>query len=342
MQGGAVKIGRATWLLGLLVALATLAARLRLAAGESPGAVAYWVADRDAGAVVGLDHQLFVARRYELPWPVRVLPWRGAGVVVASAAAGGPEGPHELIALDANGMCVQRWPCDPVIDLTVASDRLVAVVETGRGRALVEHSLHTGGTSPALGLGSSFTCCTFSGNRLFVGTRHGSVHIFDEDFQLEHVARPVEWVSDLEPGPQRGSVWVLDATSTGRLVCFGPGFGVCWSVALGFQPGVHELDINGPTIVSNETEECAWLIEPETRRLRCFGSDGVLACSVELATANGLARGAACGQSGLLLSGAGAIHQLGPGGRPALGQGGFDFVVDVCSQLDSRSRFSSP
>src|SRR5688572_32270980 len=88
-----------------LGALLSLAWR-RLSAGGTGGPAGeprYFAADRDAGALVVLDRDLFVVRRVPLEFPIELELRRDGRLWVACASAAGPLGPHRLRRIAATG-----------------------------------------------------------------------------------------------------------------------------------------------------------------------------------------------------------------------------------------------
>jgi hypothetical protein len=119
IRGEAVFGGmdRSSWIgLGLLAALTAAGCRR---SGEVPGEVVGWVADRDGGALVGLDDELFVVARLEVRSPVAL--WtEGEGTVVLEAVDGSPRGRHcrREFGLQSDG----EWGLGPSLEWT-AQDR---------------------------------------------------------------------------------------------------------------------------------------------------------------------------------------------------------------------------
>lgn len=75
--------------------------------------VRWWVADRAAGRLFGLDAGLLVRVEQGVRAPVAVATG-SAGTWVASARGGGRDGPHHLVLLDECGACIARHPVGPV------------------------------------------------------------------------------------------------------------------------------------------------------------------------------------------------------------------------------------
>jgi len=101
-------------LAGALLALAVRRPRAEL------GPPAYWVADRDAGALIGLDADLLAVARRDWPWPLALAPAPGDGLWVASAPAGHPGGGQRLSLLDPDVGEVAGWDVGRVLDLEAA------------------------------------------------------------------------------------------------------------------------------------------------------------------------------------------------------------------------------
>ena len=317
------------WSLGALVALsAATVAAVRSVTGPAAqdlfdagrtavGPVEFWAADRDASTLVGLDADLFVARRIALPWPVRVVERPGGGVWAVSAVAGDPLGAHRIVRYAADGQPRGSLGIDPPFDVARADDGLIAVVLTAPATRALIH-VDDGLTPRTIASSPDDLGCTAIGTSVYVGTESGVVRRHDLATGAVASAPVGTQIGDLAPGPG-GRVFVLDVGAPARLALVDPDLTVVWAVPVGLA---------AQTVVPIPDQERVWLADTTAARARRFGPDGVLELDVTLPL-SGLDRGVAAANEHLYLTAPGAVLHVDPSGTLAPGQGGFDYLVDI-------------
>lgn len=318
-EGGA---GLAVCAAGLGVLGACLAA---LAVAEPPpvppGETAVWVADRDASRVYGLDAGLHLARRIAVDWPLDVEAAHDGGLWVVRSAAGTAASTHRLDRLDADGNLVTELWIERAVDLDVLAGGEEALFVEQRAAAparLVR--VRTEGSLFQLLERDGLRCVVGERERAVVGTSDG--HVLRVEVATGAVSSDADiggTIRDLAPGPEAGTVWVLDDSASGRVLLLGADLAPRWSTPLP-RPAAHLAPVRG--------EERVWLAnttEPCVVRLGPGGHLELESCGLPLP---GLERALAW-RDGVLATAVGAVLRLDRHGNLAPGQGGFDYVVDL-------------
>jgi hypothetical protein len=286
-----------------------------------PGPPVTWVADRDADAVIGLDAELFVSRRFELESPVELAVRSDRSVWALSARDGHPLGAHDLVLHSADGRREAVATFGPVFDLDLLGDDALVVEHSGEHGRVVR----VGAARPATNLLElpTATCAAGAGERLLVGTTDGEVWLVDATtLPVTVVAKRAVGgpLGDVAVGPTPGSWWTLGLGGAGRLCLLDPDLTPRWMVA----PGVHALHL-APV----RGAERVWLADTTEPFARRFGAHGAIELDVADLPLAGLDRAVALADGGLLLAAPGAVLRLDADGAVAPGQGGFDFLVDI-------------
>ena len=313
-----VAIGLAGCALGGALAILLAVAR----GGEepsTPGRVQVWVSDRDGQALIGLDRDLLVAARVEVPWPTEIEACEGGGVWAVSAREGDPLGAHDLLRLLPDGGLGAPIEVGPVIHLaTVGVDALVTEREED-GATRVRRFAPDGMASLVAELPDAL-CASGVGERVIVGTARGAVLAFGRGAPAGSQLGGA--ICDVAPGPSAGAWWVLERKhgGPGRLLLLDAELRTLWSVSCELEAS-HLAPVAG--------QERIWLVDA-ARPLACrFGPGGVLELACGPLPQAGLGRAAALDDGGLLVAAPGALLHLDARGRLVPGQGGFDFLTDV-------------
>lgn len=293
----------------------------KLAADFEPGPPTTWVADRDAQALVGLDDELFEARRIELASPVEVELAQDGGLWAVSASESHPLGRHDLVRYAVDGARSAALTFGPVYDLDrLGPDALVVERQGALGRVV---RVTLAGEVLAVAELANARCASGSGSRAVVGTDDGEVWLFDAAHQPPRVLARRELagpIGDLRPGPTPGTWWALDVGGVARLSLLEPTLATRWTV----EVGLHALHIAPARGV-----ERVWVADTTQPVVRRYGPGGALELDLHDLPHSGLDRGVALEEGGVLLVAPGAVLRLDERGELQPGQGGFDFLVDL-------------
>jgi hypothetical protein len=321
-------LATAAWL-ALGGALAAAVEAMSAIGGEPPRTAArYWAADRDARRVVGLDENLFVVASLPADWPVRLEARGDGGLWVARAASGDPTGPHVLERWSSAGAVLASVPLGPLYDLAcIDGGEALAVAGTATGTrdALIAAG---DGTWRACDAPADVLSVAGRGGQWLLGTESGALELRDVlDPTLVLAQRQLGGiVSDVAPGPRRGSWWALDASgspSHRRIVFLEPDLTTSWERVVGLA--AHSLaPVPG--------EERVWVVDATAPLARRFGPGGTLEIAGAQLALAGAERARALAGGGALFPAAGALLRLDAQGIAAPGQGGFDFLVDVAAR----------
>jgi hypothetical protein len=286
-----------------------------------PGAPRVWVADRDAGALYGLDADLYLARRLLVDWPLAVAAASEGRLWVLRADAGSASARRRLDLLDAAGVILVDLPIERAVDFDVLIEgeralvlesraehapRLLCVDAHGRASSTFEHA----DTSAVVAERSAAVVGSSAGDVWRIDIATGAVVA---------TAHPGGRVVDLARGPTPGSVWMLDADGAGRVVLLAEDLSVRWSAAT-----PHAAVVLAPVA----GEERVWFASPDESCVVRLGPGGVVEvdrCDLPLP---GLGQALAW-RDGVLVCAVGALLHLDSCGGLRPGQGGFEFVVDV-------------
>lgn len=297
------------------------------ASGASGGGpVAAWLADRDGGAVVGLDRERLVVRRIALESPVELALGPDGDLWVACAGAAGPVGPHRLLLVeDESGRIERELALGPVLDLESiegGSGAVLAVEFGSTGARQVVRVSPTGAVTMVERSEDAFCAAAAFGCTL-VGSERGELRLFGPDGQRLARRDFGGVLSDLAPGPESGTWWVLDAAGGAggtRLALLGRDLAPRWVVPAGLA---------ALTLTPVREAERVWLCDGEGALVRRFGPGG----SLELAHIGlahvGASRASVGNDGSVWIAAPGALLCLDAAGGSVPGQGGFGYLVDV-------------
>jgi hypothetical protein len=280
-----------------------------------------WVADRDRGALVGLDRDLFAVARRPWPTPVALEPAGAGRLWVAAALHGMPRGEHRLSLLEPRLGELLALDLPRVIDLaTLTGGQAVWLEDRGGSPWLARTGRASGWRAIEAPAGSQ--CLSAGSGGIAIGARGGRVWRFEG-----------RWT----PGPDLGGA-VLD------LACDGEGG--WWAlarsrrgmVAVRLGPAL-EGRARTPLFPSREGVltvvppgapglGAAWVAAADTARAWCLGPAGEVVAEVPLAL-RGAAAAAVGGDGAPLFALPGAVVRTTPEGEPLPGQGGFERLVDL-------------
>lgn len=297
-------------------------------ASRSPerGPVAGWLADRDGGAVVGLDRERLEVRRIALDTPVELALGPAGDLWVACAGAAGPVGPHRLLLVeDESGRIERELALGPVLDLEAVeggSGDVLAVELGSTGPRQVVRVSPTGAVTLVERSEDAFCAAAAFGCTL-VGSERGELRLFGPDGQRLARRDFGGVLSDLAPGPEPGTWWALDAAGGAggtRLALLGRDLAPRWVVPAGLA---------ALTLAPVRGAERVWLCDGEGALVRRFGPGG----SLELAHIGlahvGASRASVGNDSSVWIAAPGALLCLDGAGASVPGQGGFGYLVDV-------------
>jgi hypothetical protein len=285
-----------------------------------PGPPEVWVSDRDGQALIGLDRHLLLAARVKVPWPTEVEASDGGGVWAVSARDGDPLGAYDLLRLASDGRLADPIEVEAVIDLaTVAGGDALVVERNEDGSTRVRRFAADGRASLVAELPDA-SCASGVRDRVIVGTASGAVLAFGGGAPRH--AQLGGSICDVAPGPSARHWWALDRGRPGasRLFLLDAELRTLWTL---------QCELEGGQLAPVPDQERVWLVDA-ARPLACrFGLGGVLELTCGPLPQAGLGRAAALDDGGLLVTAPGALLRLDACGRPAPGQGGFDFLTDV-------------
>jgi hypothetical protein len=278
------------------------------------GAVAVWVADRDASALVGLDLHLIETLRVELDHPVRVVALEDGGAWVVCAPAGDPRSDQRLVRVDAAGSVQRSFDVGRVLDLAGDGEDGVWRIDEHAGEQRLCRTALGGERSQRTMAGA--TAVAARSEACLIGTVAGRVELTSgscRDLGAGVVALAAAGAAGW---------WVL--LEGGRLVLLDERLATAWERPL---PGARRLAAPaGARQVWASGSEQVWSASPEAVSSRA----GL--------PARGLGACASTAEGGVLVAAPGAVLLLDRRRRLASGQGGFDFLVDLASVPASVAR----
>lgn len=293
---------------------------------RAAGTVKVWCADRDRGALFGLDRDLLSTLRVSVESPVGVSPRPDGGAWVLSAAQGDPLGVHRVLRLDRYGQERAGANLGAVIDLVGEASGDALALEFHTPLADRVWRVDAAGGVSAVGEGLGLQCVAAQGGgtsgprRIAVGAQDGRLFLWDAlGTELKSVGFGSP-VLDLAPGPETGTWWVLWAEGGGTLGLLGADLSLHWQAPAGIQaanliprPGVEEV----------------WLASTTEPRIRRYGVGGALELDLDVGPLGGFSRGTAWIRGGVLLTTPGALVHFDRTGQLQPGQGGFQYLTDV-------------
>ncbi|MCY3000394.1 MAG: hypothetical protein NTV21_01095 [Planctomycetota bacterium] len=282
-----------------------------------------WVADRDAGVLVGYDRDLLEVLRIAQDHPVELAVRVDRGLWVVNAGEGGSTGPHVLRRLDADGKLGCEVALEAVLDLETLEGRDALVVELRPGGARRVLRVADDGAIATVETSLDAFCVAGRRGQVLVGGQSGELRL--------HGPGPTDLrersfgglIGDLAAGPEDGSWWVLDCQggpNAHRLALLGRDLASRWQVSAGIA-ALHLAEVPGA--------EQVWLCDASGSFARRFGPGGVRELSYVPLPLVGADRGAARADGSVLFAAPGALVHLDAKGAPVPGQGGLEFAVDL-------------
>lgn len=340
--GAARRSLRAALALACGLGLAYATSRAGAVAPRAPAPVAWWIADRDAHQLVGLDRDLHVAARCALRWPVMLAARTDGGVWVARALEGGPRGAHALECLDALGRSRARFElpapralCAPggegawmLIDAPPEpplQPEQPESLEQPEPAHLLRIELEAGPRRLASFAGARHLCARSSGE-LVLGADDGRLWLTDLAGGVRAERQLEGGLAALAPGPRAGQCWALQRAPDARL----------WLLGAALEPlGVLRTGLAGGCLAAEPGSERVWVADARRRHVRRFGAAGRLELDWTDVPLAGLRVGAALrdehapGGGGALWLAPGALLRVDARGTLAPGQGGFGHAHDL-------------
>lgn len=285
------------------------------AAGPSP-APSLWVADREAGALFGLDAELYFVRRIALDSPEALAPGPDGELWVLRSRGAGAAPARRLLRIDGEGRALAEhelpWPAR----LRPSGDggALCAPLAPGPpillARADALHELERSAGAAFAEAGAPGLALAWREGRVELRKPGGDVLTRELGFPL----------ADFAADPWGPGWWVLARGPGAGLLRLSADLEPLWRVRVadGFE-----------LLAAVPGQERAWLGDALGGELLRVGPAGVERHLREPALI-GLERLLALPGGGLLALGPGALVRLGPRGEPLPSQGGFAHLVDAC------------
>jgi hypothetical protein len=282
-----------------------------------PGPVCWWVADRDAGRLVGLDAELFETREIPCEAPLELAVRADGGLFVLGGTRPWGSGARWLHSFDVQGMLLARIPLAGAEGLAVVGGEEAAVLAGGRlvlfGPNGAERMVREAPGARALAV---------RGGELVLGDGAGRVALYSRAWQGALLAE-VELgagVVALAQGPAGGSWALLDGGGAERrLVLLGHDLEVLRELSIGpLGTWICPLEQRGGWEL--------WVATKGEKQVLCMDVQRLDPVLLDLPLA---ASGApvAAPAGGFLAPAAGAVLAFGPRGELIRSQGGFDYAV---------------
>jgi hypothetical protein len=302
---------------------------LSTAAPLRAGRASFAAADRDRREVVLLDESLFVLRRVPTTFPVRAAGRADRSLWIAGAESPGPLAPHLLRRIDVHGSVLSEVSIGPLLDLDVldGGDALVVELSNGARRAL---RVDAAGALVATVQAADLACIAGRADRLLIGADTGRLDLCDAASGAAlHTRAFGGIIADVDVGPRAGTWWVLDAhggPNARRVALIASDLSTLWSRPAG---------VAAIQLTAVPRAERVWLVDASAGLARRFGPGGAVEIAPTQLSMFGAERGRARADGSVLFAAPGAILALDAQGQPAPGQGGFDYLVDLC-ELEAR------
>jgi hypothetical protein len=302
--------------LGFLVAsLLLLLIESVRAASTQVGEIAYWAADRDASQLYGLDENLLLVRRAPLGWPLDLEQGAEGALVALRSGNAGTQFGQRLCWLDAQAQVQHEIYIEKALDLAVQQGRAALLVEerveAPSNRRLLR--INSEGQLFVLGEGPAWSCICAWRDQVVAGSSQGAIQILGGPAVALNAS-----IRDLVAWGER--LYALDGAGAGRLLCFDRQLTLLWSTDLGLNARHLALSSSGQV----------WIADTQLPWVRRYGPGGNLELERTDLPLLGLDRVLPCADGGALLCAPGAILRLSSTGQTLPGQGGFQFLSDLC------------
>ena len=258
---GSRPSGAAVRCAGLCAGLALAAlARLALAGLPPDERATLWVLDRGADRALALDRDLEVKTSVSIDAPRRVVACADGGAWIAGAS----DGRDSLVRIGTDGSRIRSFEFARMLDLEPAGAEVVVLEQ---GQACTVWLLDESGRARSLRAMPGASCVAARGELILTGHRGGEAVLQEhgDPGAVRAWARIGTRLADVQPGPRRGSWWILDAGGGGRILLVDDLLATLWSVNLEREPGSTD-----PALEPVRGEERVWIAEPGSSRVRRF------------------------------------------------------------------------
>ncbi len=305
---------------GVLFGFAALGSR-----PQPRGAALHWVADRDAGRVVGLDVDFFEVAAFPARAPLFVETRRDQRLWIADAVDAAPLSPTRVALVTPQGVSTFEVELGPLSDFETLEHADALALEATDAKPRIVRILE-GQPVCVVASESGLQCVAGRAERVVAGTADGWLLAFQSDGRgAGPVARFALGGTLVDIAPAPGGWWVLDAqggAQGARLIRCGDDLEPLWQVA---------TSVAALSLIADYGRERVWLADTNESSLRRFGPTGALELVLPELPAAGLDRGVALQDGGALLVAPGALLHVDALGALLPGQGGFDFLVDAAT-----------
>ena len=290
--------------------------------------VAWWVADRSAHRVLGLDADLLSTAEIRVDWPLEVEVAPSGKLAILRAVKGRETADRELLQLQEIDGRVLRTRMGAAHSLRALGPRGWVCIESN------ERLLHidSDGLSRCLAGMRSLAHLAVGSERLLMGSSSGALRLleWDEVGVRGLCTRSLGGaLRALATGPGPGEWWALVGAEQSRLVHLGSDLHSLWEQTTDVS-ATFVAAARGSAHVWLADHERPWTLElgadPErwpTRRLPLRGDSRIRLPAI------GFEAGAALPGGGALLLCPGALLRLDERGRLRPGQGGMTYAVDL-------------
>jgi hypothetical protein len=295
-------------------------------AARAPGRVCWWVADRDAHQLVGLDRDLHVAQRRELRWPLLLAARADGGVWVARALEGGPHGAHELVRFDALAQPHERYELPAVRALCAADGARAWVLSDAGADSAQLLQVELGRVPlPIARFAGARLLCARSAAELAIGSGAGRLWLVDATGRIRAERCLDGALAALAPGPSADQCWALERAPDARL----------WLLGARLESlRVQRTGLDGGRLASESGAPRVWVADARRRHARRFGAASGLELDWTDVPLAGLMAGAAERGGGALWLAPGALLRVDARAGLVPGQGGFGHAHDLARVPD--------
>ncbi len=325
--------GRAQrWLgLGVIIALLWGARTSLVSAGAAalgqpsagPGAVALWICDRDASALIGLDADGLRRARIEVPFPVELEPGADGALWVLYQLGPGPSAGRRLCSISVEGRVRVDLPARGLGGLVACGQGAVAgVLQRGAVANLVRFD--RAGARLELGAieSDAYLACGEDGRLWLAGPS-----LLSQAGESPHIIRELPSVpTRITTAWSSQGAWMLERSARDelRLVRLdGAGQAL-------FEVPAADLRLgSGPVLLAGEAGLGVWLVTERGEALH-LDDDGEFVARGSLPMLGVEAISTSLG-GGLLAVSGGSLMRLDPQALSLPGQGGFRYACDLIS-----------